>query len=390
MKNYDIIVIGGGILGLAHAYHCLKAGLKVALIERNRYPRDASVRNFGQIVPSGFGVKWQTYGRSSLRIYKELQSQMDISLRAEGSYYFASNDEELTLLEELSEINRKNGYKSQMLSFQECMDKSPTLRKDYVVGGLEFSQEAVIDPKVGIARVIQYLVDRYEMEYISGMPINEVATINDRVMVSSGLVKSSYYADKVFLCNGAEFEMLYPDLFKSSNIEIAKIQMMDTEVQNVNKLRGAILTGYTIRRYESFRECPSYNKIKSKENSDSYQNQFGVHILFKQCGDGSIVIGDSHEYQSVRDGVRMDFNTNNELNRFILTEAQKIMNLDTWRIRSTWNGYYAQCIGSEVFNTTVDNHIHIVTGIGGKGMTGSFGYAEENVASVIGQNIKVV
>lgn len=32
--KYDLIVVGGGILGTFHAYHALKRGLKVALIEK--------------------------------------------------------------------------------------------------------------------------------------------------------------------------------------------------------------------------------------------------------------------------------------------------------------------------------------------------------------------
>ncbi|MBP6448299.1 MAG: FAD-dependent oxidoreductase [Saprospiraceae bacterium] len=35
MFKYDLIVIGGGILGLSHAYHSLQKGLKVLLIEKN-------------------------------------------------------------------------------------------------------------------------------------------------------------------------------------------------------------------------------------------------------------------------------------------------------------------------------------------------------------------
>ena len=70
---------------------------KVALIEKNAYPRDATVRNFGQIVPSGFGSKWQEYGLASLELYKAIQKQADVTLRKHGSIYVASDAEELTL-----------------------------------------------------------------------------------------------------------------------------------------------------------------------------------------------------------------------------------------------------------------------------------------------------
>ena len=89
--QYDLIVIGGGVLGTFHAYHALKAGMKVAIIEKDKMPKSATIQNFGQVVPSGMDSKWQTYGRESLAIYKEIQSQFDISVRQNGSVYLASN-----------------------------------------------------------------------------------------------------------------------------------------------------------------------------------------------------------------------------------------------------------------------------------------------------------
>lgn len=61
--KYDLIVVGGGVLGTFHAYHALKKNLKVLLIERNSVPQGATVRNFGQVVPSGMDLKWQNFGR---------------------------------------------------------------------------------------------------------------------------------------------------------------------------------------------------------------------------------------------------------------------------------------------------------------------------------------
>ena len=46
-KTFDLIVIGGGILGVSHAFAALSRGLKVALFERCPRAELASVRNFG-------------------------------------------------------------------------------------------------------------------------------------------------------------------------------------------------------------------------------------------------------------------------------------------------------------------------------------------------------
>lgn len=138
MTKYDLIVVGGGILGTFHAYHALKLNLKVALVERNHEPTGASVRNFGQVVPSGMDNKWQTMGRRSLEIYKDIQSKIDISVRANGSIYLASNEEEQQLIHELHAINHTNGYFSELRSADDCLSRYQGLRSDYVKEGLFF------------------------------------------------------------------------------------------------------------------------------------------------------------------------------------------------------------------------------------------------------------
>ncbi|HAF77005.1 MAG TPA: TIGR03364 family FAD-dependent oxidoreductase, partial [Maribacter sp.] len=85
--EYDLVVVGGGVLGTFHAYHAMKKGLKVALLEKDAMPKGATVRNFGQVVPSGMNTKWQQYGRKSLKIYKKIHAKFDISVRQEGSIY---------------------------------------------------------------------------------------------------------------------------------------------------------------------------------------------------------------------------------------------------------------------------------------------------------------
>lgn len=387
----DIIVIGAGIVGIAHAYHALRTGIGVTLIERNPKPMDATVRNFGQVVPSGFGSDWQDYGRRSLELYNELQAQVDITIRQEGTLYVASDHQEEALIHELRDINQANGYQSEILNQQELLQYQPILVKDYAKSGLLFPQELVIDPRVGISRLIEFLVEQYGLKYIPNTAINNVYNANGKVNVSSTR-GDLYSAQKVFLCSGTEFELLFPDRFYNSDIQLVQLQMMDTVPQsNSVRCKGSLLTGWSIRRYEAFKECPSYASVKDAEDTNSYQYQNGIHILFKQLLDGSMVIGDSHRYQDVVEGPRfLEYQTDDQLNTFMLSEAQKIIKLDSWEVRNTWMGYYSQCKGCPIFNETMDEHIHIITAIGGKGMTASLGYAEESILKSLSLNSPLV
>lgn len=384
-NEFDIVVIGGGILGIAHAYFCLQMGLKVALIEKNAYPRDATVRNFGQIVPSGFGSKWQEYGLASLEVYREIQKQADVTLRQHGSVYVASDAEEMALLEELSQINGKNGYASEMLTKAQVLSRYQGLQESYAQGALYFPLEMTIDPRVGIGRIIDFLVSEKGLTFLPRKVVREVVRVNEKVILTTS-ENENFSCQKVFICNGIEFEHLFPERFKNSDLRLVQLQMMDTMPQSKQFIHGSVLTGYTIRRYEAFQECPSWTEIKAREDASDYQHSNGVHILFKQLLDGSVVLGDSHRYQKIADGFRMDYHVDFELNKYILSEAQKIYDLEDWSIRNVWMGIYCECETREIFDESIDEHIHITTGIGGKGMTGSLGYAQENIKNKLSIN----
>jgi hypothetical protein len=78
----------------------------------------------------------------------------------------------------------------------------------------------------------------------------------------------------------------------------------------------------------------------------------------------------------------LGFDLNMEIDDFIMTEAKKIIDLPTYAIRNKWFGMYAQCSTSDIYLHTIDANIHIVTGIGGKGMTGSAGFSKQHINSI--------
>ena len=380
-NRYDAIIVGGGILGTFHAYHAQEMGLKVCLVEKDAYPKGATTQNFGQVVPSGMNTKWQKFGRESLRIYKEIQSQFDISIRQNGTVYLASNEEEEQLLVELRAINNSNDYASKMLTKNECLERYLGLRKEYVTAGLFFPEEVTVEPRTMIHRLQEFLRVQKGMDIKMGFPVISCERNGDWVRVESA-AGEELWSKKIIICNGNDFKNLYPEVFADSDLEVSKLQMMQTKPQGNYELKGSILTGWSIRRYEAFHECPSFAQIKQDEPEDSLQKQWGVHILFKQAADGSVILGDSHQYADAHKMEDLGYDLDMDIDNFMLEEAQKIIQLPTYQIQKRWYGMYSQCKNSDLFQKTIDDHIHIVTGIGGKGMTGSAGFSKKNIATI--------
>ncbi|MCP4888345.1 MAG: TIGR03364 family FAD-dependent oxidoreductase [Planctomycetaceae bacterium] len=382
-NHADLLIIGGGVLGTFHAFHALQRGLSVVLLERHAAPRGATVRNFGQVVPSGMDSQWQAHGRESLRIYQSIQSHFDISVRQQGSIFIASDEEELTLLEELRSINADNEYPSEILTAQACQDRYPLLRSDYCRGGLFFPQEISVNPLFLIHRLQRFLAEKPQFQSRFQCTVRELeCPAGDRVVATTNRGET-FTAEKAILCCGSEIQTLFPDLFAESDLQASKLQMLRLKPQPAVSLAGNILTGLSIRRYECFAQCPSWSAIKSREASDSYAQQWGVHILFKQEADGGIILGDSHEYAPASQFDKLDFQVRQDLNEYFINQGRLIFDLPSWEIESSWFGVYCQTKDpSGVFTKTLQNHIHVVTGIGGKGMTSSPGFAKYHLGEI--------
>lgn len=378
---FDLIIIGAGALGTFHAYHALRAGKKVLLLEKDHAPNEATVRNFGQVVPSGMpGGIWRRRGIESTRIYKEIQQEYDISVRANGSIYVASDPQEMGLLEELHSIMREEGYPSELWSADKCMERYPALKPTYCIAGLFFPDEITVEPDRMIHRMLDYLACYEGFRYLPNTLVRTCQSFENLVKVETALGEC-FEAEQVIICNGWYFKALYPELFYQSDIVVSKLNMLRTYPISIVNLPGSILTGLTIRRYESFRDCPSYVSLDNTVYDPDFF-KWGIHILFKQALDGSVILGDSHEYQSARDADRLGYHIDEAINDLILREAKRIMNFPHWRIRETWAGYYAQCKGRDIFHHKIDDRIQIITAIGGKGMTGSAAYAGETIATL--------
>ncbi|QJW89243.1 TIGR03364 family FAD-dependent oxidoreductase [Spirosoma taeanense] len=380
MATYDLIIVGAGALGSFHAYQAAKAGQRVLLLEKDRYPVGATVRNFGQVVPSGLAGRWFDYGRRSLEIYRTIQRETDLTVRENGTVYLASDADEWTLANELHDRYERIGYPSELLSKAQCLANYPGLQPDYVMGGLFFPGEMSVEPEQMIHRLIAFIQRRYGVDYRPGSLVIDCQSNYSGAIVTLAN-RQRFQAGRVLICGGHEVRLLFPEVLAEAELVVSKLQMLLAEPVPGLILPGNILTGLTIRRYEAFQECPSYARLKTPEHLAELK-KWGIHILFKQATDGSIIVGDSHEYADATQAEDLGYHTQDFINDLMLTEARRIVQFPL-TIRKTWAGFYSQTT-AEIFEHDIDENIRIVTGIGGKGMSSGAGYAEDSIRHWLG------
>ena len=80
----DVLVVGGGAIGLCIAVACGALGMSVFLVERGRLAEGASGRAAGGLAPDAhpeFGEEWTELARRSLDLHRELDEQSPYGLR---------------------------------------------------------------------------------------------------------------------------------------------------------------------------------------------------------------------------------------------------------------------------------------------------------------------
>ena len=89
-KHYDVIVVGVGILGLAHAWHAARMGYKVLMLDATASAQGASVRNFGFVTVTGQRPGEDLHmAVKSAAIWKEVSEVVGISIEQTGAWFVA-------------------------------------------------------------------------------------------------------------------------------------------------------------------------------------------------------------------------------------------------------------------------------------------------------------
>src|SRR5580700_2339237 len=99
-QAFDLAVIGGGVIGLAHAYMAAKAGKRVAVIEKDSRANGASIRNFGFITVSGQerGDSWRL-ARRTRNVWADVAPKAGVRIEHEGLYLTARSAEAMAVIE---------------------------------------------------------------------------------------------------------------------------------------------------------------------------------------------------------------------------------------------------------------------------------------------------
>ena len=376
-QSADVAIIGGGIVGLAHARAALAKGLRVVLFEREQFAIGASVRNFGLLWPIGQEPgPGLTRALRSRQVWNEVAEEAGIWLKPNGSLHLAYHDDEWDVLNEFAEMYKDEPYDITLLTPNQAVlhsMRSKSIKTDFLKGVLWSTTEATVNPREAIRKIPQWLAEKHGLITRFGSLVTSIEM--PHVKTATEIWK----VDKVFICSGADFETLYPNVFNEHKMMKCKLQMMKALTSKSFDLGPSLCAGLTLRHYQSFRKCPSLPKVDARydESNPDYKKD-GIHVLVSQNNYGELIIGDSHHY-----GKTMEPFDTEKINQTILDYLMSFVDFEGLHVIERWNGVYPKTSDGGHLILDPERDVKIVNGLGGAGMTLSFGLAEEIIAETL-------
>lgn len=368
-SQYELIIIGAGVVGMGAALAAHKKGIKkILVIDRHQACTGASIRNFGFITITGLRQKlMQKRALRSREIWLDLVKKAKITVNHRGLYLMAQHKESIPVLEEYLKVDPRKTVK--LLSKKEMEAQSPLFKKNNNFGGLYSSDEVRIEPRLAIPAVAKYL----QSKGIDFLWSEEVLDFSHQKIITQ---KRKIQFKKLIMAPGNHLKGLGREVFEKKEVQSSKLHMLRVMPDKKLKLPGGIMADLTLMRYPGYENLPSKKKLdKVIKKTCRAELDNGIHVIVVQGKDGSLTIGDSHHYTHE---THYPFE-NETVDNLILKKFDQVLPIGKYKVIERWVGEYPSG-KNDYLDHWLDKNICIANVTTGIGMSTGFAFAEDVIS----------
>ncbi len=209
--TYDVVVVGGGVVGLCCAWRLAQRGADVITVDRAEPPAGASRVAAGMLAPIGelaFGepellrmtvAAAERYPGFVAEL--EAASALDTGYARHGALHVALDRDEAAELRRVHDLQRSLGLGAEWLPPRRCRELEPGLTPSFN-GGVHAPNEAVIDPR-RIVAALRTVLAAGDVEVRTGVSIEAALLDGDRIEGVRTVAGDQLRARHVVLATGA-------------------------------------------------------------------------------------------------------------------------------------------------------------------------------------------
>jgi glycine/D-amino acid oxidase-like deaminating enzyme len=290
----DVLVIGGGIVGAASAYHLARRGASVTLLEAEQLAYGATGRNLGYI--------WIHTRRPGpeLELVMHLRRELeelpgvfddDFDLRTEGGLIYAHTEAQLATLAEFVEQRQADGVDMRLIDGDEARSMAPILP-----GSVIGASYCPLDAQMDSSRYVRGFADaaaRAGATIIEHAPVRSLE--RDRSRIARVVTDAqSFTPERIVVAAGAWTPALLAQVGAQVPIHAMRLQIVQTTP--MPRSLGPVLYGPgAVKQYKIFRELPSFRREDWLNETES---RHGKALLEAVCqkADGSYLLGCAMDY----------------------------------------------------------------------------------------------
>lgn len=362
----DCIVVGAGIVGLAHALVASRAGLRTIVLERDARAVGASIRNFGFVTVTGqqAGDCWRR-ARVARDVWARIAPQAGIAVHHRGLLVAARRPEAMAVLEEFAAGPMGEGCR--LLTAAEAASQG-ALRPD-LAGALASPHELRVESRDAIPRLTAWIQSLPGVEIRTGVAVTAVEP--GRVTTTAG----SIAAPRIIVCPGTDLRTLFPEVFARRQTTLCKLHMMRLADPGW-RLPAAVMSDLGLVRYLGYADCPSLPRLAARLRAEQPEHLAnGVHLIAVQGADGSLVIGDSHHQADAPDPFQPQ-----EVDALILEEFAAVLDARPGvEVVERWIGVYPSGPETAFIEAPMPG-VRLVSVTSGTGASTAFGLADDTFA----------